>query len=130
MRNYAKLKSLGELPVGKKATAQQIKKAAGALASALKKESSARRMRFVLLDKGKKTTFSIDHGGGKSKASRNARGKADFEVRGSNETLSEIGAGRLSPIDAYLTGRLEIHGDLEYGKRIYARLAARGRQDL
>lgn len=130
MAEYAKLKSLIELPKGKKATAQHINKAAGGLAAALKKERAAGRFRVGVLDKGKETKLSIDHAGGASKVSADAGGRANLEVRASRETLTEIATGRLSPVDAYLTGRLQLRGDLEYGKRVYARAAARGRRDV
>ena len=129
MAKYAKLKSLIDIPKGKKATAQQVNKAAGSLAAALKKERAAGRFRIGVLDKGKETKLSIDHGRGQSKVSADAGGKANFEIRTSRETLTEMAAGRLSPVDAYLTGKLQVRGDLEYGKRVYARVAARGRRD-
>ena len=39
--------------------------------------------------------------------------------------MAEIAKGDLSPVDAYLAGRLEVHGDLDFGKRLFARLAAK-----
>lgn len=131
MPGYAKLKSLVDVPAGsKKAMAREINKAVRGLATALEKERAAGRFRVVMLGKAKETTFNVDHGGAKSKVTSGAEGKANFEICGSEETLAEIAAGRLSPVDAYLTGRLQVRGDLEYGKRVYARVAAPGRRDI
>jgi putative sterol carrier protein len=41
-------------------------------------------------------------------------------------TWAEIASGDLSPVDAYLSGRLEVAGDLGFAKRQYAKLMSRG----
>lgn len=129
MPRYAKLRKLLDVRGGEGVTEQQLEQAAGRVADALKKDRAGGRFRVVMLSRGRQT-INIDYGSGDAAISRNTAGEADFEVRGSSETLAEIVAGRLSPVDAYLTGQLEVHGDLERGKRIYARVAARGRRDL
>ena len=45
-------------------------------------------------------------------------------------SLGEIAAGRLSPVDAYLMGRLRFRGDLRYAKRVYARTADKGNREI
>ena len=73
-----------------------------------------------------KEPIRVDLSGGKAAASKGTSTKADFAVKGSRETMAQIASGELSPVDAYLNGRLEVHGDLEFGKRLFAKLAAKG----
>jgi putative sterol carrier protein len=73
-----------------------------------------------------KEPIRLDLSGGKAAASKGSTGKADFAVKGSRETMAQIASGELSPVDAYLSGRLEVHGDLDFGKRLFAKLAAKG----
>jgi putative sterol carrier protein len=47
----------------------------------------------------------------------------------SHETWVELANGDLSPVDAYLAGRLELTGDVEFAKRQYAKVKARGMID-
>jgi len=72
-----------------------------------------------------KEPIRVDLSAGKAAASKGSTGKADFAVKGSRETMAQIASGELSPVDAYLNGRLEVHGDLEFGKRLFAKLAAK-----
>jgi putative sterol carrier protein len=58
-----------------------------------------------------------------------AEGSADernLEVVVSEETWVEMANGDLSPVDAYLAGRMEVTGDLEFAKRQYAKAMSRG----
>jgi len=70
--------------------------------------------------------WRLDMRSGKSAVSKEAAGKAHFAIKASRATLAEMAKGDLSPVDAYLAGRLEVHGDLDFGMRLFARLAARG----
>lgn len=67
----------------------------------------------------------LDLTGDKPAIARGTTGKADFAIKGSRATLADIAKGDLSPVDAYLAGQLEVHGDLDFGKRLFARLAAK-----
>jgi putative sterol carrier protein len=73
-----------------------------------------------------KEPLRLDLTGGKAAATKGSTGKPDFAVKGSRETMAQIASGELSPVDAYLNGRLEVHGDLDFGKRLLAKLAAKG----
>ena len=43
----------------------------------------------------------------------------------------EIANGDLSPVDAYLTGRMEVAGNLDFAKRQYAKaMSAASAEDL
>ncbi|MGQ0569590.1 MAG: SCP2 sterol-binding domain-containing protein [Armatimonadota bacterium] len=74
----------------------------------------------------RETAYRLEFVGGKGTVSKVNAGAADFAVRASAETWMEMAKGDLSPIDAFLTGRLEVHGDLGFGKRLFAKAASRG----
>ena len=56
--------------------------------------------------------------------------KADLTLRTSKSTWMQMLAGKLSPVDAFLQGNMEILGDLSFGKRLYAMAAQDDVRDL
>src|SRR5215470_12584413 len=50
--------------------------------------------------------------------------KPDFEIITDPETWWEIADGRLSPLRAFLQGRMRVLGNFELGKRVLARISA------
>ena len=78
-----------------------------------------------IIDEKETAPFRLDLTGGKATVAKGSTGKADFAIKGSRETMAEIAKGDLSPVDAYLAGRLEVHGDLDFGRRLFAKLAAK-----
>lgn len=131
MPEYAKLKTLVAVKAGRKASKAQLGRAANGLATALKKERATGSLRIGVLERGRFTSMDIEHGGGKAKVTKSPTGRPTCEILGSSKTLGEIAAGRLSPVDAYLQGKLRIRGDLKYAKRVYARSAqSKGKRDI
>jgi putative sterol carrier protein len=70
--------------------------------------------------------FTFDVLNGNCTVTESAAESPDLEVVVREDALVEIANGTLSPVDAYLSGRMEIAGDLEFGKRQYAKLLGRG----
>jgi putative sterol carrier protein len=68
----------------------------------------------------------FEFGGGKASLNVEPAGNAAFAIKADRTTMMEMARGTLSPVDAYLGGRMEVHGDLDVGKRVFARLAAKG----
>jgi putative sterol carrier protein len=55
--------------------------------------------------------------------------RPDVEIITASETWWEIAEGKLSPLDAFLTGRLRVRGHIERAKRVFLQdLAAAGGQ--
>ena len=79
------------------------------------------RVQVRMLGDKRSTDFSLEVLAGDAKTSKATIDNADLEIVVSEETWTEIANGDLSPVDAYLTGRMEIAGDLSFGKRLYAK---------
>jgi putative sterol carrier protein len=95
-------------------------------ASLLKRGKDVGRLEVRLIGKRGSNSYTFDVLGGECRMSKGSPAESDFEVVVSEETWVEIANGDLSPVDAYLTGRMELSGDLEFAKRQYAKVMARG----
>jgi putative sterol carrier protein len=94
-------------------------------AKLLKRGKDVGRLEVRLVGKGGRRTYTFDVLGGDCRVKQGAADEPDVEIVVSNETWVEIANGDLSPIDAYLTGRMEVTGDLEFAKRQYAKATSR-----
>jgi putative sterol carrier protein len=92
----------------------------------LKRGKDVGRLEVRLIGKRGSNSYTFDVLGGECRMSKGSPAESDFEVVVSEETWVEIANGDLSPVDAYLTGRMELSGDLEFAKRQYAKAMARG----
>jgi putative sterol carrier protein len=95
-------------------------------ASLLKRGKDVGRLEVRLIGKRGSNSYTFDVLGGECRMRKGSPAESDFEVVVSEETWVEIANGDLSPVDAYLTGRMELSGDLEFAKRQYAKVMARG----
>ena len=70
-------------------------------------------------DEEKPTAWSvaIDKTGGK--AAQKPAAEPDVEIITRAETWWEIAEGRLSPLEAFVTGRLRVQGSIERAKRVF-----------
>lgn len=76
-------------------------------------------------------SFTVDVLAGDSRVTQGAADQPDLQVVVSEETWVEIANGDLSPVDAYLTGRMEVAGDLDFAKRQYTKaMSPRDTEDL
>lgn len=126
MKQYAKLVPLVKNPGAVKTPKDlNLDEAAKALAKSFEHARDTGSFEFYVIEENETTPFRLDLKGKKPAIVKGATGKADFAIKGSRATMAEIAKGDLSPVDAYLAGRLEVHGDLDFGKRLFARLAAK-----
>ena len=76
-------------------------------------------------------SYTVDVLGGDTKVTQGAADEPDLLLVVPEETWVEIANGDLSPVDAYLTGRMEVAGNLDFAKRQYAKaMSGRGAEDL
>jgi putative sterol carrier protein len=127
MKRYAKLVPLVKNPESVKTPKDLgVDEAIKALARSLEQARDLGTFEIHISDDKAVAPIRLELRGGKPVIGRESLGKADFVIRASGATLAEMAKGELSPADAYLGGRMEVHGDLDFGKRLFARLAARG----
>ena len=66
-----------------------------------------------------------------AKISKKKITKPDLEIVTKAQNWMQIASGALSPLEAFLQGKMRIRGDFELGKRLLTRLAAtRGKIDI
>jgi|SRR5688572_27971859 len=123
MPQFAKLEPLVKGAV-KAPKDLNLEEATKSLAKRIEQERSTGSFEVHITEE--KDPIRVDLSSGKAAASKGSTGKADFAVKGSRETMAQIASGELSPVDANLNDRLEVHGDLEFGKRLFAKLSAKG----
>jgi putative sterol carrier protein len=129
MKQYAKLTPLVKNPAALK-TARDLDadEAMRTLARRLSQVGMEGSFDVYVLDGGKGSAYRLGLAGGRAAPVRQVTGRPTFAIRASRETLAAVAKGELSPVDAYLLGKMEVHGDLEFGKRLYAALSAKGAQ--
>jgi putative sterol carrier protein len=84
------------------------------------------RLQVRLLGERGSRYYTFEVLGGECRVTKARSDDVDFELVVSSETWVELANGDLSPVDAYLAGRLELTGDVEFAKRQYAKVKARG----
>lgn len=129
MTSYAKLKPALK-PTGKKVTKTELTRSVKSLASMLGSGREVGRLKLSILDGRQRHSYAIDLAQGKSSVSTDPEGRSNFEIACTKDVYVEMMTGALSPADAFLTGRLEVHGSLGFAKRVYARAARGGLGDL
>jgi putative sterol carrier protein len=95
-------------------------------AKLLKRGKDIGRLEVRLLGARGSRSFTFDVLSGDCRVAEGSSEERDLEVVVSEETWVEIANGDLSPVDAYLAGRMEVTGDLEFAKRQYAKAMSRG----
>ena len=124
MTSYAKLRPTLK-PTGKKVTKTDLTRSVKSLARTLSAGRVVGRLNLSILDGRQRHSFAVDLERGKHSVSTRPKGRSDFEISCDKDVYVKMMTGALSPADAFLTGRLEVHGRLGFAKRVYA-LAARG----
>jgi putative sterol carrier protein len=96
-------------------------------AKLLKTGKDVGRLQVRLLGEGTADrAFTFDVLGGECRVKEGASDDQDLELVLSEDTWVAIANGELSPVDAYLTGRMELAGDIDFAKRQYAKVRSRG----
>jgi putative sterol carrier protein len=94
-------------------------------AKLLKRGKDVGRLEVRLIGKSGSRSYTVDVLGGDSRVTQGTSDERDLEIVVSDETWVDIANGDLSPVEAYLTGRMEITGDLGFAKRQYAKAMSR-----
>lgn len=127
MEPYAKLKPLvkngGSI---KKIGERHIKESINNLAAALRKVRGGARFDLGIIEGTSKRTYCFVPADKTYTVTQDAAGEPEFEVITDLATAAEMAKGMLSPVDAFLTGKMEVRGNLELGKRLFAAAASRG----
>ena len=87
------------------------------------------RFQIELVGKGRAASYCLDVDSGKCNVTAKRMPDADLEIVTDKDAWMEMAKGNLSPVDAFTAGRMEIHGDLEFGKKLLARVSSR-KQEL
>lgn len=108
------------------ARTKDISEAMQAAGKLLGRGKDVGRLQVNVVGGRRKGQFTFDVLNGDCKVTEGVGERPDLEVVVPEDTLVDIANGTLSPVDAYLAGRMEITGDIEFGKRQYAKLLERG----
>lgn len=91
------------------------------------------RVQLRLVGLEDEPTFTVELGAKRAKSARGTKAAArkrderpDLEIVTHAETWSCIAEGTLSPLDAFLSGRLFLRGDAYLAKRLVRHLASEG----
>jgi putative sterol carrier protein len=117
MKRYATLR-----PLARRSRAD-VGDALRAMAAALAKTEERGRVHLRLVTDGKVEAWTIELGAKGGKVSESATGKPALEIVTRAETWAKIADGELSPLEAFLTGKLRVRGDAHMGKRIVRHLS-------
>jgi putative sterol carrier protein len=104
----------------------EIKESVEAAAKLLGRGKDVGRLQLRLVGEGRPTSYTFDVLAGECRVAASEAEEPDLDLVVSQDTWLEIANGSLSPVDAYLTGRMEIAGDIEFAKRQYAKVMTRG----
>ncbi len=130
MQKFAKVKPLFINPAKVKGVSNtHIKQSVDSLAQMLKKGKEKGRFQIRLLGKGRTAAYCLDMDSGECNVTTKSMPDSDLEIITNKEDWLEMAKGKLSPVDAFVSGRMELHGDLELGKKLLARVSGR-RQEL
>lgn len=79
------------------------------------------QLQFSILDDDTEepTPWSVAVGKDGGKASQGPSERPDVEIITRAETWWEIAEGRLSPLEAFVNGRLRVRGNIERAKRVF-----------
>ena len=79
------------------------------------------QLQFSILDGGteKPTPWSVAITKDGGNATTEPSQQPDVEIITREETWWEIAEGRLSPLEAFVTGRLRVQGNIEQAKRVF-----------
>jgi len=127
MSNYPRLKRLLAAKMStKEASAADVSASMESAAKLLKKGNDAGTLELRVLGGRADRSFTFDVLPGDCHVKETGSESPSLRVVLTDTTWAEIASGDLSPVDAYLSGRLEVAGDLGFAKRQYAKLISRG----
>jgi putative sterol carrier protein len=130
MSDYPRLKRLfTNKAAAKEASAADVASSMESAAKLLKRGNDVGTVELRVLGDGAERAFTFEVLPGDCRVREAGTESPSLRVVLTDATWAEIANGDLSPVDAYLTGRLEVAGDLGFAKRQYAKLISRGDVD-
>lgn len=126
MDEFPKLRRLFPRKVTGKVGVAAITESMESGAKLLKRGKDVGRLEVRLIGSQGSRSYTFDILGGNCRVAEGSSEERNLEVVVSEETWVEMANGDLSPVDAYLAGRMEVTGDLEFAKRQYAKAMSRG----
>lgn len=134
MAAYARLAKLIDQPIDLSAvTIKDLEPSIHAVGQALVKGRGvgAGRAGISIYEGNRASHYCLDLMGTECKVSNQPAEDARFSISVAKETWAEIASGTLAPMEAFLTGRMAVSGDIDFARRLYAKLATkRGRTDF
>ena len=132
MSEYAKLKTfLKSTGKGGDVTVAALRESVHALGDSVKRGRQVGRLALRVTDNRRVRHFCLDLVGGECRVSEARVDDPTFAISCTKETWAQVAGGKISPVDAFYQGMLEVEGDLSFGKRLYANAASkRGSTDL
>ncbi len=116
MERYAKFRPLTET------SRDNLQDSFRLMGEALIDANERTRIHFRLIDGGKRADWTLDTIAKGAKVQDKRVGRAKLEIVSRIDTWSDIAHGKLSPLEAFVTGRLRARGDLEMAKRMLRHL--------
>ena len=130
MTEYPKVRRVLGRDIGAgEARSKDISDSMKAAAKLLGRGRDTGRLQVDVVGGRRKGQFTFEMRDGDCQVTESAAESPSLAVVVREDALVEIANGTLSPVDAYLTGRMEITGDIEFGKRQYAKLIGRATAD-
>jgi putative sterol carrier protein len=122
--DFAKLKRLAE------PGENQLGPAFDRLAKLLESSAEVAEIQFDLYDGRKTDSWSLALDRKTATARNDPVHRPDLRIITSRKTWQEIAGGALSPLEAFVSGKLRIRGDTALAGRLFKRVAGRGQTDL
>lgn len=126
-KTYAKLKKLAvTLKAGKKPTAKDIDASFIKAAALLKGMAEHARFQIQLINPRATANWCLTLTEDICTVSRTHIDRPEIEIITYKETYWKLATGDLSPVEAFLAGKMEVIGDCKLLFRIYKKLATKG----
>jgi len=101
------------------------------MAEFLEKSGEHARVQFRILKDARRLFWCLELDKDACKVNTNKTDQPGLEIVTRAETWWQIAQGSLSPLEAFLQGKMRIRGDVELGKRLMKQLASsEGRLDI
>lgn len=126
MSDYPRLKRLFAAKTVDETTPADISTSMESAAQLLKRGNDVGILEVRLLGREADRSFTFSVLPGDCQVKETGTESPSVRVVLTESTWAELASGDLSPVDAYLSGRLEVAGDLGFAKRQYAKLMSRG----
>jgi SCP-2 sterol transfer family len=120
---YAKVKRL--IPRGER----DLQRGFNRLSQKLKSSGEIAEIQFDIVSRTTQS-FTVSLGAGASEATKGAARLPDVRVIIARETWQQVAEGALSPLEAYLGGKLRFRGDADLAKRLLRHVVGPGEVDV